>query len=122
MKRRETKVGKAMEQGKNALWGILKFVGTVGVSAVVSVVVVEKFQQFRGARQNPELPPPEPEAPAHPAMVFTGQSKPAAGGPPIVQYFFAPKPDPEPNPEPEPVEVVEEIDPDEAYLNGWLEE
>ncbi len=125
MKRRESRVGKAVEQGKNALWGVLKFVGTVAASAVVSVVVVEKFQQYRGARQNPELPPPDPEPSPHPAMVFTGQTPahPKTSAP-IVQYIFAPKAVENPEPEVEEVEVeeVEEVDADEAYLDGWLNE
>ncbi len=123
MKRRESKVGKADEQGKNAMWGLLKFIGTVAVSSVVSVLVVEKFQQYRGVRQNPE-PEPLPEPSPHPAMVFTGQTPAAAPAShaPVVQYIFAPKA--VENPEPEEPEVVEEevVDPDDAYLEGWLEE
>ncbi len=121
--RKESKVGKAVEQGKNAMWGLLKFVGTVAVSSVVSVLVVEKFQQYRGLRQNPE-PEPLPEASPHPAMVFTGQTPAAAPAShvPIVQYIFAPKAVENPEP-PEETEVeAEEVDPDEAYLEGWLEE
>jgi len=119
MKRKESKVGKAVEKGKDALWGVLKFVGTVAASAVVSVVVVEKFQQFRGVRQNPE-PEPLPEPSQHPAMVFTGQTPKTSA--PIVQYIFAPKAVENPEPEVEEVEEAEEVDPDEAYLEGWLEE
>ncbi len=123
-KRKETRVGKAIEQGKDVLWGVLKFVGTVAASAVVSVVVVEKFQQYRKVRQNPE-PEPLPEASPHPAMVFTGQTPahPKTSAP-IVQYIFAPKAVENPEPEVEEVEVeeVEEVDADEAYLDGWLNE
>ncbi len=119
MKRRESKVGKAVEQGKNAMWGLLKFVGTVAVSSVVSVLVVEKFQQYRGLRQNPE-PEPLPEPSPHPAMVFTGQAPKTSA--PIVQYIFAPKAVENPEPPEEPEVVEEEVDADEAYLEGWLEE